>query len=228
MRGGADAPDLGRYAAVVVPDCPVLPASAADRLNAYVAAGGVLVRGGRAPRHDETGAALDAAGFGTGQDDRAGDELSAHPFGSGRVVRLGGMPGRRYLGPVRRYRVAGNTPPLYLPDGTGGWPREEGRPLLQAVHAELLSADALPVRMPELDPTVEICPHRAGDEWRIVLVHTGQGMHRGGRLLVPGVGTHPPAVLADFEERSVTWELLDNGDGMLTLPVFADSCLVRW
>jgi hypothetical protein len=84
------------------------------------------------------------------------------------------------------------------------------------------------VRLAAHDPDVELSAYRADDHWRVVLVHTGPGMHHGGRLLVPGVDGRRVKVLADFEEREQKAEVRDDGVGVVDLPVFSDSCLVRW
>jgi hypothetical protein len=218
---------LDRYDVVILPDCPVLPVDVAEALVAYLADGGTIVLGGRAPVRDETGAELERdldVVAAPGPD----SEPVSVAVGRGRAVRFELGAGRTYLGPVRRHRVAGNTPPLFLSDDGQRWPRPEGRELLERVHGCLRDAGVLPVRLAAHDPDVELSAYRADDHWRVVLVHTGPGMHHGGRLLVPGVDGRRVKVLADFEEREQKAEVRDDGVGVVDLPVFSDSCLVRW
>ena len=89
--------------------------------------------------------------------------LLSERTGAGTVVWTGGMDGGGYLGPVRRGRVAGNTPPLYLSADGAGWPRPEGAPLLELVRGILADAGAEPsVRIAPPDPTVEVVVYRRG------------------------------------------------------------------
>lgn len=264
MRPGTDT--LSRHRILFVPDCPILPATAADRLWKYVESGGQIVFGGRPPCVDETSmplprpflppgvkpaedtqdrvvravvadvsASLTALPVGTqlaGQAvllDSGGiwPGVVERPHGSGRITWTGGMDGRGYLGPVKRYSVAGNTPPLFLPDGNWTWPRTEGMPLLAMVRG-LIPESAMSVRLDPPDPRVEVCIHRKDGELRVVLIHTSPGMHTTGTLVLSGEPARVPEILADFDPRPAKVIRRDGGNRCVQLPDFADCCTIRW
>lgn len=213
-----------RYPMLVVPDCPSLPVDVVDRLRAYAEGGGYLVLAGRSPYMDETGRELKRA--------LTPQETASAPVreqcAQGSVVWTGQKDGRVYLGRVRRTRVAGNTPPLYLPDGDWTWPRREGLPLLQMARDFAAEAGVLPsIRLEKADPTIEMSIFQKDDKWLVVLIHTGDGMHRGGRLVFPDSVVGEPEVLADFDPRPGKVTKSESG-ALLDLPIFSDSCLVRW
>ena len=124
--------------------------------------------------------------------------------------------------------MAGNTPPLFLPDGDWSWPRREGESLLRMLRGLALEADATPsVYLEEPDPSVEFSVYRTDGRWCVMLVHTGTGMHRGGHLVFPEFKECSPEVLADFDPRAVSTEGAETS-GTLELPSFSDCCLVQW
>ncbi len=288
----AEGDPFERYRVVIVPDCPNLPAAAAERLRRFARLGGTVLFSGRPPHLDETGRDLprpllprtatlslryrtetvrirssraqgrpDSPGRSAACDSMNGGPtlvgsdgewpgIVREPCGRGFFVWTGGLDGRAYLGPVRRYRVAGNTPPLWLPDAFERWPRPEGLAALGVVREILRDAKALPaVRLDPPDPAAEISVWRKRDEWRIVLIHTGPGNHHGGELVFPETRPGQPECLADFipaeiPDRSAPdpypsslldlqtipgARSVDDGAGVrVPLPPFRDVCIVRW
>lgn len=148
--------------------------------------------------------------------------------GAGSITWTGGMDGRAYLGPVRRYAVAGNTPPLLLPDGEWTWPRAEGTPLLDMIRELTAAAHPEEGRLDPPDPRVEMSVHRKGEEVRIMLIHTGPGLHTGGSVVFSSPGAAPATLLADFDPRPIETTASEEGETILSLPDFADSCLIAF
>ena len=228
----ADAPvpvDLSVYRLVIVPDCPVLPRAAATALAEFVRHGGALLGGGRPPTHDETGALLpDPVVSGVG----AGAGPDGVRLDKGTVHWLSGVPGRQHLGPVERRRDAGNTPPLFLPARERPSTRLPGEGLPGTIRTVAAARRPIAIRIDPPDPSVELTVYRGEDGgWRVVMIHTGDGMHRGGCLTIPGRRDGAsPGVWADFEERQIDVPGWDEaaGSSSVQLPVFADCCMVRW
>jgi hypothetical protein len=250
----ADEGALSKYAIVFVPDCPQLPVRAAEQLRTAAKRGAQVVFGGRPPRLDETGRPLEKPlapnpdvvvsvapdqppipcrdgqpGIATLVTSSGGTwpGVVAERHGRGEMVWTGRMDGRGALGPVRRMRVAGNTPPLFVPDGEWTWPRPEAHCLLVDTWATP-ALKKLGVRLDPPDPTLEMCVYRKGDEYRVVLIHVGPGMHRGGRIVIAGPGTGSSEVMADFDPRNASQKGVDSGGTSIELPVFNDCCLVRY
>jgi hypothetical protein len=221
--------DLSRHEAVVVPDCPFLPVAAAAKLRAYAGAGGVIIFGGRPPAFDETGCPLPEPFAGSGLTlPTPGEER----IGSGRVVFTGAMDGRTWLGPLHRTNVAGNTPPMYLPDP------QRVEPLLLASERDRLArnlrdlleaSEALPPAWIETaDTNLDIAVYETADSVRAVLIHKGDGQHYRGALIARGVTAQEIEVRADFEARPVKTTVLPDGTCKLELPAFTDVCTVQW
>lgn len=148
-------------------------------------------------------------------------------LGRGTITWTGGMDGRGYLGPVRRYAVAGNTPPLFLPDGDWKWPRPEGIPLLTLIRELTAQAAPADVRLSPPDGFVELSVHHKGEERRLLLIHTGEGLHRGGDITFRTAGEGEPEVWADFDQRPAVTRR-SGSEITLRLPDFADCCMIRY
>lgn len=147
----------------------------------------------------------------------------------GTVWWTGGLDGRGYLGPVVRMNVAGNTPPLFVPDGPWTWPRDEGLPLLELFRTLAGQCDALPPAVLDPpNPAVQVVCHRTSDALLVCLVHTGPGETWGNRLVAGGSWIGNVQVWADSEviELDRPPEVAD-GRTQVLLPDFGDACLVR-
>lgn len=172
--------------------------------------------------------------------------LLRRKHGKGTLIHTGGMDGKGYLGPMRRYRVAGNTPPLFIPDE--GLLRPEGTIVLDTLRDAIARSGVVSsARLDPPDPSIEVAVYRKEDEYRVVLIHTAPGMHHGGTLVLKATETHLnsdsnsgavskpeprsgslPEVLADFEPRPVKVAAVKDGEIRIPLPTFSDCCAVRW
>jgi hypothetical protein len=141
------------------------------------------------------------------------------------MIWTGNMLGRGYLGPVVRTRVAGNTPPLFIPDGDWTWPRPEALGNLELFrHLAQQAGATSAVSLQPPDPHVELTTWRQGDQLRIVAIHTGPGMSYHRQLKLPA-GYQVEQVKPDFRD----WSLEQQSDGsaaLIALPPFADCCTV--
>ncbi len=220
---------LDDYDLVIVPDTYMLSRKAYAALEAVAARGGHILADGAPPAVDLQGEPL-------------GDTMpDVSPKALRNMVRdlptiveqaqadswEGHLFGRAYWGPVRRWRVHGNTPPPFMQievDETTQRLRVELRrrvnerigQYLGAEHFRLLTTDD------RAHMAVWTNPEDPADVL-LAFVHLGEGKAQQQRVQLPE-GLTPDRVTAwiDFDrEYEATIE-----DGVLTVPPFAHMCLV--
>jgi len=216
---------LSKYRVAFLSDCPVLPEEVNASLVAFVRGGGTLVGSGRPPAHDMRGQPLKE--LLVPPQAQAEEETIRRPLGAGKVVWQTQRIGRDYIGSVRRVRVYGNTPAVFVeqPDPrrtpTSQWlARRELDRLLD--EAEVYR----PVRIDLSHGTIHVASWQndANGDWQLFLVNRS-----GGRVYDPVLRLdtdlfgREASVLVDMER---TREISAEEDGVLKLPSFAHSAIV--
>lgn len=216
---------LEDYHTIFLSDCPVLPREVNDALVAFVEAGGTLIGTGRSPVRDMKGDSLSQRLLPAGSSSDA--SVRSTKLGSGQVFWQTAKVGRDYWGKVRRIRVRGNTPALFVEQPDPARTPEARRAIRRQV-VRLLEAggNREPVQVDVDSGTIHAATwkNEAEESWKVFLVNRS-----GGRAYDP-VLTFDPAlfetkveVWRDMERRS---ELQIGADGKLKLPSFAHSAIV--
>ncbi|MBN1900043.1 beta-galactosidase [Candidatus Sumerlaeota bacterium] len=219
--------NLQKYKAIFIPDCFYINPEALEALTDYVQSGGNLVMSGRAPRYDETGRELKERLISPDIEASDQDYLRIGK-GKGKILFTAKPAGREFLGPVRRYRVAGNTPPLFQ--------RERDNDSLTSGESETINLMRDIVKNLDMKPTLYLEPfnpymeyavYKKGNQYRAMLINTSSGSQRGVSIICTGRALSKEAeVLADFESaQTVLYESQREGKKFL-LPPFTDCCTV--
>jgi hypothetical protein len=202
---------LGKYDALFLSDCPVLPRAVYEKLTAFMDAGGALISSGRLPEKDLRGIPFDV-------------KLA----GKARVASLEEPIGRRYWGKLKREQVYGNTPPVLVeapdPERTPELRRQLRQQVTDAVAQLEVSS---PVAFAEDTGTVHVVPFRneSTGATLLFLVHKGEGRCHHVDL---GLDATLPVAAAeawcDFDSRRPCTLLEDN---IVRTPDFAHACIIN-
>jgi hypothetical protein len=101
---------LSKYRVIFLPDCPVISPENNKTLIEYVQNGGTIISSGQLPEYDLAYKKLENGFSSKFKISKNGIEL----VGKGKVVNINDKIGRSYMGKVRRWREAGNTPQVYM------------------------------------------------------------------------------------------------------------------
>lgn len=198
---------LTRYSAVVLPDASFLPAKAVRLLHGFVEQGGYLITSGGTPRWDAHGVALEST-------------LSDLP--AKRVLQCEGKVGRDYLGRMKRFRVAGNTPPLFIEVEGRDQARSRGRQIQQQVREFLVSA-GVQFSLDADEHRVEAALY-AGEADTTLFLLRGESMPAPIAKLAVNISAQSLSVKADHGP----WRSIQAANGQVVLPSFDNVCLLRW
>ena len=197
---------LAKYRAVVLPDAAFMPGAAIEKIRRFAADGGGLVCSGRMPIWDSHGSPL----------------LDVLPADASGALRFDGAVGRAYLGTLKRFRVAGNTPPLFIEVDDRDKARANGRATQARVRAYFQSRGIPLVLGPE-EHRVEVSVHEKAGETTLFLL-------RGETQPAPltGVRVELAASRAEVKVDHGPWRPALIHDGYTTVPEFRNICLVRY
>jgi hypothetical protein len=210
--------DLSRYRVIVLPDSQFLPMTAFMRLIqfAFAGSGGSLVVSGRPPALSPQPA------------ESNGHLTILDMFDAGGAVskeqrlRFDTKAGRDYLGRMKRFRVAGNTPPLFIEVEGKEQARSQGHKTQQLLR-EFLRKAGVTLPLDENEHRVEAVTYEGPEDTTLFLLR-GEGVQGPIVDLHVGVGSDKATVKADHGE----WKPVTVKDGHVTLPGFRNVCLVRW
>lgn len=242
--------DLSRYKTVILPDCPVLPAEAHEKLVEYVRQGGTLIGAGRSPSTDLRDQPLKnqllrsrsmltfkADAYETqkltGEDISVAENIlsaaespRAENIGKGQVFWMDEKIGKAYWGHVRRGRPYGNTPAVYLRPVYTPVAEQMRKELKQTLHRLIASTVSNPLI--QLSPDCEdagvvlLAEGKPGSGKTVLFViNQKKGRHHPVTLLLDrSLAGLSGTVQVDFDRIT---DIAVEYTGRLELPDFSDT-----
>ncbi len=197
---------LNRYRAIVLPDAPWLPDRAIQQINEYLEQNGRLILSGRHPEWDSHGAPLKEK------------ILTNHPKS---ILKFDSPIGRNYLGRMKRFRVAGNTPPLFIEVEGVESARTASRPIQVQVR-EFLKQAGIVFPLTKIEPHLELTRYEGKKDTTLCLLRS-EGIEGN----IENVKVYTFVKQASLKIDHGPWIKVPVSEDHVTIPSFRNLCLVR-
>jgi hypothetical protein len=227
----------GKYDLLFVPDCPVLDSQVNRVLLDFVKNGGTVIGSGMSPQIDLAGYPLEntlsprpTGALSASEIIKSVADAKTSTLGKGKVIWINEKLGRSYMGPARRWRVNGNTPPPFMRLDYSPDAQSLRRYLRRALNSMISQAGiSLPARIDVSSGTINMGVYKPvnpakSNDLKIFLLHTGYGRSESISLQMdPAIMAKRGQAWIDFD-RSVPVEI--DSSGVLKVPDFAHSSII--
>ncbi|AQQ71472.1 hypothetical protein SMSP2_01846 [Limihaloglobus sulfuriphilus] len=217
------------YKVIFMPDCPVLGEKANNLLCQFVSSGGHIIGSGRVPRENLTYEKLEQLLINPDKSFENVISSLEQPYsikaGNGRVTWINSMLGEKYMGPVRRWTEAGNTPPpLMRLDNS-----RDAKSLRRAIRLGLKKVvdETQPGFAAELissKNTVHFACYQNPSSQLLFLLNQHEGRTRDVKVASDYINENTKAeIWLDFDQKIA---VESSEKGVIEIPSFSDVCIV--